>query len=185
MEIYRGIGEAWVAYHQVAAMRDTVAARVAANPPADVLTVVKALDARLDTLGGNPAGGRGRGFRGGAPAPANFVDVNGTLVRQLATLDLGDMAPTQAMMRAYGAACAQLRTAISGWQMLQRDDLAVVNAALGRSGAAPLKVPGPGLEVPACGAAGRGAAPARAGRSNAPDGGDDPDGPSERTALSP
>jgi photosystem II stability/assembly factor-like uncharacterized protein len=180
MKIQAGIGEAWDAHHVVAALRDTLAARIAANPPADVLAALKDLDARLDTLGGNPAGGRGRGFaRGGTQAPPNFVDINGTLVRQLNTLDLGDMAPTQAMTGAYGAVCGQLRTAVTDWRNLAGGQLAVVNAALVRNSLASVKVPGPDLRVPVCGIAGRGAAAAPAARGNEPEEEDDPEGGGE------
>jgi len=177
MKIYRGIGEAWGARQQVAALRDTVAARIATNPPADVLAALKDLDGGLDTLGGNPAGGRGRAFgRAVAPTPPNFVDINGTLVRQLNALDLGDMEPTQAMTNAYGSACAQLRTALSGWTNLRGAKLSAVNGSLVKNGLAPVQVAGPDFGVPVCGAAGRGAAAAAAGRGNEADDEDDQDG---------
>jgi photosystem II stability/assembly factor-like uncharacterized protein len=177
MKLHAGIRAAWDAYRHVAALRDTLAARIAANPPADVVAALKDLDARLDTLGGNPAGGRGRGFgRGGPQPPLNFVDINGTLVRQLNMLDLADMAPTEAMTRAYGAACVQLRTAVTGWQALAGRELAAVNEALVKSSLSPAKVSGSDFTVPACGVAGRGAAAAPAARGNEPDDEDDPDG---------
>jgi len=176
MKAYRGATEAWDAYQQVAALRDTAAARAAANPPADVLATVKGLSDKLDSLGGNPAGGRGRFFfRAGPPPPPNLVDLNGTFARQLNALDMGDMAPTQAMTAGYGAACGQLRTALTTWRTLRGKDLAEVNAALVKGGLSPLTVSGPDLAVPTCGAAGKGKAAAAAGRTNAADEEDEPD----------
>ena len=70
------------------------------NPPADVATAAKAFDAKLATAGGNGGGRRGGGGggfpgAGGPPPPPNFVAVNANLLRQLDTLDFGDMAPNE------------------------------------------------------------------------------------------
>ena len=177
VKIQAGMAETWDAHRLAAALRDTLAARIAANPPAEVLSTLKDLDAKLDTLAGNPAGGRFRGFgRGGPPAAPSFVDLNGTFGRQLNMLDLADMAPTEAMTRAYGAACVQLRTAVSTWRTLAGRELSAVNAALGKGNLAAATSPGPDLAVPACGASGHGAAAAPAARGNEPDDEDDPDG---------
>jgi hypothetical protein len=69
------------------------------------------------STGGGRRGGGGGGFpgSGGPPPPPNFAALQGTMVRQLGTLDSGDMAPNEPMTRAYAAACNDLKTAVTKW----------------------------------------------------------------------
>ena len=78
--------------------------------------VVNAFRTRLDTLGGNPGGGRGgRGGGGRAPAPS-FYSVHARSVGQLT---------------------AQANV-VSAWAMLNAKELPVINAALVKGGHSPL-----------------------------------------------
>ncbi|HEX7941439.1 MAG TPA: hypothetical protein VF488_06515, partial [Gemmatimonadaceae bacterium] len=72
MKLYAGIGAAWDGYHQVAALRAAVEKSAGANAPADVAAAAAALEATLDTVAGNPQGGRGFRRRGGPTPPPNF-----------------------------------------------------------------------------------------------------------------
>src|SRR5437868_15402649 len=106
---------------------------MAASAPTEVSTAARALDARLDTLGGNPnpTGRRGGFGPGGArtPPPA-FVDANGVFGRQLNALDLADMAPNTAMSNAYNAACGDLKTVVTSWRAVNDKDVPALNAQL-------------------------------------------------------
>lgn len=88
---------------------------------------------------------------------------------QLRTLDYGDMAPNQAMQRAWVSACSDLRSAVMTWRSLSEKNLPAFNAVLTRNNLKPIAAPPATLELPTCaaapGAAGHrtGAAP-KAGR---------------------
>src|SRR5258707_11604265 len=128
---------------QVAAMRALVAADTA-------LPAAKAFDSTLAAVGGNPGGGGG-GFGGGpAPAPA-FVRVNGNLANQINALENGDLAPTAAMQRVYGAACTDLKTAMATWTGINAAPLAAFNAELTRNNLKPIPAAPRALTVPVCG----------------------------------
>ena len=78
MKLYRGMREAWDAYQQAAALRAALAADTAAGVNADVAQTAKALLARLDSVAGSPAPGRGAFFRrGGAARSPNLMQLNG------------------------------------------------------------------------------------------------------------
>ena len=157
MKLYDGIEEAWAGYQQVAAMRAAVAGITRANPSAEVSDGAKAFDARLASAGGS-AGGGGRGggrggaggaAAGGAPPPPNFAGLNGALIRQLDTLDFGDMAPNEPMGKAYVAGCTDLKTAVTNWKAINRQDLAAFNAVLAKNNLAPIAAAA-ALAVPVC-----------------------------------
>ena len=131
MKIYDGIREAWVGHEQVAAIRAAVAGDTAAAAPVEVVVAAKALDSTLAAVAGSTEGGRGFG-RGGAPAPPTFVGVSDALVRQLTTLENGDLAPTEAMQRAYVAGCAELKTVVTTWGSITTTALAAFNAVLAK-----------------------------------------------------
>ena len=153
MRIAHGMRSAWSAYRQVDALRSEVAADTGSKAPADVAQAARALEARLDTVGGNASAGRPAFFgRGGPAAPPTLVEINGTLARQLNGLDLADMAPTEATLTAYAAGCESLRTALAAWEGIRRRGLADFNALLTRNGLAPLSAADPALDSPACGA---------------------------------
>jgi photosystem II stability/assembly factor-like uncharacterized protein len=170
MKLYDGIEEAWTGYNQVAAMRAAVAEIGRSNPPAEVATAATAFDAKLTGVAGPTGGGRRGGGPGGfagpgggTPAPPNFVALNGTLVRQLETLDFGDMAPNEPMNNAFNAACTQLKTAVTNWSNITTKDLPAFNAVLAKNNLKPIAAPASALVVPLCAPA-PAAAPTAAGR---------------------
>ena len=151
MRIYGDIKEAWDGYHQVQALQQAVATTAGANPPASVSDAVKAFAAKADSVGGNPTRGGRRFFGFGGPPPApNFVELNGTFVRQLETVDAGDIAPTAAMDQAYVSGCNQLAHAVGSWHALRGPSLAALNAVLTQNGLPAVVSPAGVLPVPAC-----------------------------------
>lgn len=157
MRLYAGIRTAWDGYQQVAAARAAVAAIVKSAPPADVAKAATDFDARLAGAGGAAGGGRrgggpgGFAGAGGAAAPPNFAALNGTLIRQLDTLDYGDLAPNEPMLKAFNAVCAQLTTAVANWKAIVTGDLPAFNAVLAKNGLPPVPAPAADLANPMCG----------------------------------
>ena len=101
--------------------------------------------------GGGPGAGGGAGAPGGgAPPPPNFAGLNGSLIRQLDTLDFGDMAPNEPMMKVWGAGCADLRTAVMNWHAINAKDLPAFNAVLTKNSLKAIPVATPALAVPVC-----------------------------------
>ena len=137
VKLYDGTRQSWDAYHQVDAMREAVARVASANPPAEVATAARALDAKLLALAGTGIGGRGGR---GAPPPLNFTSLNGTepeegavmvsMNGQLKIQDYGDMAPTESMRKGWTKVCTDMRTALSEWQAINAKDLVAFNALL-------------------------------------------------------
>ena len=146
MKLYRDIKDSWDGYQQVASMRQMMAELKRPNQPAALGEAIAAFDAKLaalaGTIGGGRRGGGGGGFPGaGGPPPApTFVGVNAALIRQLDTLDFGDMAPSEPMQKAYVAACTDLTSAASTWVGLIEKDLPAFNAVLATNGLGPVKV---------------------------------------------
>jgi photosystem II stability/assembly factor-like uncharacterized protein len=165
MKIYGGIRSAWDGYHQVAAMRAAVAADTGASAPAEVVAAAKVLDSTLAAVGGNPdaRGGFGGFGRTGPTPPPTFVAVHGNLVRQLGTLDNGDLAPTEPMQRAWVAGCGDLRTAAATWATINgaTGALAAFNAVLKKNNLTAIAAASPLPAAPLCAAPA--ATPARRG----------------------
>ena len=160
MKLYAGIKVAWDGYQQVVAMRAAVAAVSRSKPEAEVTASASAFDVKLAAIGGTTGGGRGRGgpggagsgggARGGTPPAPNFVGLNGSLIRQLDTLDFGDMAPNEPMTRAWAAGCADLKSTVARWTELNGKDLAVFNAILVKNHLGPITAASPALPAPGC-----------------------------------
>jgi hypothetical protein len=157
LKVYDAAKEAWDGYHQVAAVRAAVAELARSNPSSDVAAAATAFDAKLLSVGGRGGGGRGGGGgggRGGPPGPPpapNFAAVTGAMDRQLNTLDAGDMAPNEPMVRTYIAACSDLKAAVANWRTLNSQDLAALNSMLIKSNLKPIPAP-PALAPPNCSA---------------------------------
>jgi len=103
-------------------------------------------------VGGNPEGGGGGGgfFGSGARPAPNFVSVNADLVRQINTLENGDMAPTPAMQAAYVAGCKDIQTVVTTWIGIAGAPLAAFNAVLAQSNLKPVAATGRALIAPGC-----------------------------------
>jgi hypothetical protein len=156
LKVYDGAKEASDGYNQVGAVRAAIAELLRASAPPDVAGAASALDAKLSSVGGRAGGGRGGaggGGRGGPPGPPpvpNFAAINGAMNRQLNTLDAGDMAPNEPMLRTYSAACSDLRAAVATWKTLASQDLASLNATLAKNNLKPIPAPSTVLALPAC-----------------------------------
>jgi hypothetical protein len=149
MKLYRDATTAWDGYHQVEALRHSIDA-VSQNAPADVASAAHELDTKLEAVGGSASRGRG-GFRGARQAaPPNFNALEGTMIRQLTTMDQGDMAPNEPMLKGYAASCAELSTAVGTWRTLTTRDLTAFNALLAKNQLAPVPAPAPALPAPTC-----------------------------------
>ena len=155
MKIYAGIKEAWDGYHQIAAMRAAVAAVSRSKP--EVTAAAAAFDAKLAAIGGTTGGGRGRGGAGGpgggTPPPPTFAGLNGSLIRQLDTLDFADMAPNEPMNQTWAAGCAELKATVARWADANGKELAAFNAILVKNSLSPMPAASPVLAMPACPAA--------------------------------
>jgi hypothetical protein len=156
MKIIAGMKQSWDGYHQVAALRSALAADTASALPAAVVAAAKAFDSTLALVGGDPEGGRGGGgggggFFGAGPRPApTFVSVNDNLVRQINTLENGDLAPTPGMQTAYVAGCRDLQTAVTAWTGINGAPLAALNAVLTQNNLKPFAASGRALVAPVC-----------------------------------
>jgi len=156
MKLYAGATQAWDGYNQVSAMRAAVTAITRLNPPAEVNTAATEFLAKLATVGGTTGGGRrgagGGGFGGGGnpPPPPSFVSVNAALLRQLDTLDFGDMAPNGPMLKAWEAGCGELRAALANWVGVNSKELAAFNAVLTKNNLAAIPAAAPALRPPPC-----------------------------------
>jgi len=152
MRIVAGMRETWEGSQQAAALRTALAADTGASVAADVVAAAKALESRIDSVAGNPAGGRGAFFRRGGPTPPpTFVAVNGNLGRQLNAQDNADIAPTPAMLADFTASCLDLKAAATHWRAVRSQGLGEFNAVLAKHGMTPATVTGDDLGVPACG----------------------------------
>jgi len=78
------------------------------------------------------------------------VSVNGSLVNQINALENGDLAPTEAMQRAYIAACTELKTAVTTWGTLSTMGLAAFNAVLAQHNLKSIAAPSARVPVPVC-----------------------------------
>jgi photosystem II stability/assembly factor-like uncharacterized protein len=175
MELVAGADASWDGYQRAAALRGAIDTLLKGNPSDTIAAAAKALDARLEAVGGNLAGGFRRGGRGG-PAVADFVGLNGTFARLINGQDLADMAPTPAMNGAWGAACVDLaKTTDSLASALAA--LKPLNALLAAAHLNAIAAPGAAPAHVACPAAAKGRSRAERARSNAEDENDDPDNP--------
>jgi photosystem II stability/assembly factor-like uncharacterized protein len=114
MKLLQGINAAYEGHRMAQALRDAL--RASANAEADAAKA-SSLAAQLDTIAGMGGGGRGRG-RGGQGGTPNFQGLNGAMVGQLNAQDLGDQAPTAAMLTAFGASCRDLAKTVAAYQKI-------------------------------------------------------------------
>jgi hypothetical protein len=160
MKLTAGAREAWDGYQQVTAMRAALAETIKGTPPADAAAAAKDFDAKLAAIGGAvgsgrrvPGGGGGGAPAGGPPPPPNFVALQGTMIRQLETLDSGDMAPNDPMVRAYAAACDDLKKTVTSWTDVNGVALTTFNGVLSKNNLKLIAPASPPLAAPVCGAA--------------------------------
>jgi photosystem II stability/assembly factor-like uncharacterized protein len=144
--LYEAAKVAWEGYDQVNAMRKTANAWADPDDESDFAKAATAFVAKLTAIGGTGGGGRRGGpggFRpGGGPPPApTFAGVDGALIRDMAMLDSGDMAPNEPAVTACKNAFADLEKVKLAWKTLLEKDLPDFNAVLVKNKKAP--IPGP------------------------------------------
>ncbi len=143
MSLYRCSQESWDGYHEVGAIRSSLAGLIKENPPADVATAAHLLDTKLASIGGAAGFGRrpGGGGGGGAGAPPSqptFYSINSASGRQLNTLDSGDMVPNEAMRKAVLSTESDLQKATKAWEQLKSADISAFNALLAKANLRPI-----------------------------------------------
>ncbi len=136
MKTYAGIREAWDGYHEAQALKKAVRSAVGSNPPSPVAKAVKRFEAAVDSVGGTVGAGRRPFFRGvaGPAGTPSFVDMNGSLIRQLEELESGDTRPTPAMDNAWAHGCSQLNRTVAAWRVVDSKDLGALNEVLTKNG---------------------------------------------------
>jgi len=159
MKLYQGIKTAYAGYEQVTAVRSQLSEIQKSNPAVapEIASAIAALDTRLVAAAGAQPGQRGRGASQGNPGPIPeppaFGTLNGTMIRQLETLDSGDMAPNDPQNRAFLAACTDLRGRIASWVAMNSKDLVELNDRLVKSGKKAIMLAKPSdLVLPVCAA---------------------------------
>ena len=153
MKVYDGIKASWEGYQQANAMRTAVTPLAGAGEPPEVATAATAFLTKLNEVGGS-TGGRGRfgggfGGQGGPPPAPTFYRVNGRLAGLLGTVDGGDSAPTEAMLKSYAGACAELGKVAAAWRAMNATDLPAFNAVLVKNNLKPVAAAA-GPAPPAC-----------------------------------
>ncbi len=119
-------------------------------------TAAARLDSLIAAVQGDPTPLPNFGRRTGPPT---FAALNGTepgesiplvsMNGQLRTTDYGDMAPSAAMLAAWGMACTDLRSAVATWTAINAKDVVAFNALLAKNGLTPV-APAPALAAPVC-----------------------------------
>lgn len=133
MKLYDCSRKAWLSYHEIAVDRESIAAVLKGAPAPDVATAAHSLDDKFSAIEGTMGFGRGfRGF-GGPPRQPTFATAQMGAVRQLETLDWGDMAPNDAMRKACATQCEEMDKLMKQWAALQTKDLPALNAVLTRN----------------------------------------------------
>lgn len=146
MGYYLGAQEVYDSYQQIVATRSKIADLLAAKPKEPVSKALEDFDAKLTKLKGIIR--RGRRFFG-PPPTNNLVNLNGFLLVELDALDMGDFAPNEPMLMAYGAAWAKLKSFEDQWRDLNGKGLSELNALLAKNGLTPIPSNPPLVDPPA------------------------------------
>jgi photosystem II stability/assembly factor-like uncharacterized protein len=159
MSAWQGMKESYAANEEVAAVRAQLAVLMKSALPPDVATAATALDAKLATIGGARAPGRGGGGGGGGfGAPARvpgsvlpFTSINALYNMALAPLAQNglDMAPTRAEVDTWESGCREFTATLKAWQTVLGVDLGGFNSVLTKNNVAPLKITPTALAAPA------------------------------------
>ena len=147
MKLVQGIDASYQGHRMAQALRDTL--RAAANNAGDGAAIVNRLAAQLDTIAGIGGGGRGRG-RGGQGGTPNFQTLNGAMVAQLNTQDLGDLAPTSSALAAFGASCRDLAKTVAAWQKVTAELTAINSNLRSGGGRSVAEIPAGTMKPPVC-----------------------------------
>ena len=151
MQLVDGLRSSFEGRRLALALRDALRGAVPAGAQpelGDLATRAAALSAQLDTVAGLDAT-RGARTQTGVPIPS-FSGLNNTLASRLNAQDLGDLAPTPAVLSAYRATCKDLATLLIAWQRISTTELGGFNTALTARGRAALALPASALKPPSC-----------------------------------
>jgi hypothetical protein len=140
---------AWEGYQQVNAIRTAVKVANASGAPAEVATAATAFLIRLDEVGGATTRNRFGGGGNQRALPPTFSRVNGQLAGVLGTLETGDMAPNESVLRAAANACGELTKVSASWRQLRDTELTAFNAVLTKKNLKPVAA-APALAAPRC-----------------------------------
>ncbi|HEY6446014.1 MAG TPA: hypothetical protein VIY53_06115 [Acidobacteriaceae bacterium] len=121
----QGMDESYAGYEEVKAVTDQLAALLHGDPPADVATPAKTLDATLTKIGGVvPAGfegGPGRPPARDPKAPKSFVDLNNDYNTMVSMVQVGlDMAPTPTQIATWASDCNDSNRTVDAWKSAQQ-----------------------------------------------------------------
>ena len=155
MAAVQGMKDSYTANEEVSAVRAQLAAISKGTLPPEVATAATALDAKLATIGGARAPGRGGGgFGASARVPGSvltFTAINALFNTVLAPLSQNglDMPPTKAEVDTWESGCKEFTLTLNAWQTMLGVDLVGFNSLLTKNNLTPLKLTPTALAVPA------------------------------------
>jgi len=155
MAAVQGMKDSYAANEEVATVRVQLAAISKGTLPPEVATAATALEAKLPTIGGARAPGRGGGgFGAPARAPGSvltFTAINALFNTVLAPLTQNglDMPPTKAEVDTWESGCKEFTATLNAWQTMLGTDLVGFNSLLTKNNLTPLKLTPTALAVPA------------------------------------
>jgi hypothetical protein len=158
MAAVQGMKDSYAANQEVAAVRAQLAAISKSTLPPEVATATTALDAKLATIGGARAPGRGGGGGFGGPAAVRapgsiipFTSINALFNTVLAPLTQNgiDMPPTRAEVDTWESGCKEFTATLNAWKTMLGGDLVGFNSLLTKNNLTPLKITPTALPAPA------------------------------------
>jgi photosystem II stability/assembly factor-like uncharacterized protein len=158
MAAWQAMKDSYAANEEVAAVRAQLAAIARGSLPPDVATAATALNAKLATIGGARAPGRGGGGGGGFGGPARipgsvltFTAINALFNTVLAPLAQNgiDMPPTRAEVDTWESGCKEFTATVNSWKTVLGVDLVEFNSLLTKNNLTPLKITPTALVAPA------------------------------------
>ncbi|MFN2576326.1 MAG: WD40/YVTN/BNR-like repeat-containing protein [Pyrinomonadaceae bacterium] len=157
MTAWDSMKDSYDANQEVAAVRAQLATMARnSSLTAEVAAAATALDAKLATIGGARAPGRGGG--GGGPgavrAPGSvlpFSSINALFNAVLAPLaqDGIDMPPTRAEVDTWESGCSEFTATVNAWKTMLSVDVSGFNSLLTKNTLMPLKITSTALTAPA------------------------------------
>ncbi|MGH9418063.1 MAG: WD40/YVTN/BNR-like repeat-containing protein [Terriglobales bacterium] len=155
MDAYHAMQGAYAGHAAVAEAQTQVSALGQANPPAEVASQAKVIEAKLAAIGGrSPAAGGG--FRRGGPAPKpgqleSFVEENNAFNALVSIVQVGmDMAPTPAQIATWENDCRHYNQTATAWNQMKTHTLVAFNQLLNQNHLQPIAVSSKPMEDPSC-----------------------------------
>ena len=139
LQLVRAMRIAYDGYEQAAALRGRMDSLKLTDSSSTLARAIAALRLGLDSLSGVAPDARFSSF-GLKRLPTDFASLHGRLEEQFMAQENGDLAPTDAMRRAFAAGCRDLTTTVARWRAFNARAVPEVNAALSKDGRGPLPV---------------------------------------------